>query len=480
MTKAFGYNPRSELTTALMDTNAYSYAYDGIGNRLTATNNGVGTIYLTNPLNQYTNLFVASAPPCEISPAYDRDGNMLTNGVWSYAWDGENRLITAYSNSLCIVSNAYDHQSRRVLKVTQTADHCFLYDGWNLVQETICNQQSTITNHYVWGLDLSASLQGAGGIGGLLAVIRDGEPFFPCYDANGNVTEYLSTNGTVVAHYEYDPFGNTVVQTGDMADAFAFRFSTKYHDPETGLVYYGYRYYAPWLGRWMNRDPIGEDGGANLVNAAHNNLVCQIDLLGRKVFVIKRPLTMFTKEWTSYLGEIGSGAGAMILGPVGLTGGIYLGQVAEFYRNSTWHCIVVVASKCSESLDKDGRLTTFDGVRPTDTWDFQADGSVNNPARDWKGGFKSLYYQGRRAIITVQSDDTKDAIVLAALTKESASQKYILGGSKSYNCCDWATKVLAQSGLTFDAMNPKPFGVAPVPWWVPDETIGRLIDAKNK
>jgi hypothetical protein len=43
-----------------------------------------------------------------------------------------------------------------------------------------------------------------------------------------------------------------------MANANPFRFSTKYCDEETGLVYYGYRYYQPTTGRWLNRDPIGD------------------------------------------------------------------------------------------------------------------------------------------------------------------------------------------------------------------------------
>ena len=47
----------------------------------------------------------------------------------------------------------------------QISDIRFIYDGWNLVSETISNRQSTITNSYCWGLDLSGSLQGAGGIG---------------------------------------------------------------------------------------------------------------------------------------------------------------------------------------------------------------------------------------------------------------------------------------------------------------------------
>ena len=55
-----------------------------------------------------------------------------------------------------------------------------------------------------------------------------------------------------------------------------FRFSTKWFDDETGLYYYGYRYYSPRLGRWINRDPLEEDGGLNLyglLGNCANNLV---------------------------------------------------------------------------------------------------------------------------------------------------------------------------------------------------------------
>jgi len=82
---------------------------------------------------------------------------------------------------------------------------------------------------------------------------------FPMFDANGNVTEYVATNGTVVARYAYDAFGDTVAQSGDMADAFTHRFSTQPFDAETGSYYYGYRHYGPEWGRWFSRDPIEED-----------------------------------------------------------------------------------------------------------------------------------------------------------------------------------------------------------------------------
>jgi RHS repeat-associated protein len=123
-------------------------------------------------------------------------------------------------------------------------------------------------------------MQGAGGIGGLLCVIRNGVPYFPCYDGNGNISDYVNTNGVVVAHREYDPFGNTVVATGPMVNDFNFWFSTKYLDQETGLYYYGYRHYSPFLGRWLNRDPMGERYGINLYIFVRNNCVRYFDYLG--------------------------------------------------------------------------------------------------------------------------------------------------------------------------------------------------------
>jgi len=56
-------------------------------------------------------------------------------------------------------------------------------------------------------------MQGAGGVGGLLAVTDSTGTYYPTYDGNGNVSEYLDTTGTFVAHYEYDPFGRITVAT---------------------------------------------------------------------------------------------------------------------------------------------------------------------------------------------------------------------------------------------------------------------------
>jgi RHS repeat-associated protein len=66
----------------------------------------------------------------------------------------------------------------------------------------------------------------------------------------------------VVGNYEYGPFGEVIRQTGPMAKANPFRFSTKYQDDETDLLYYGLRYYTPSTGTWPSRDPLNSVIGA--------------------------------------------------------------------------------------------------------------------------------------------------------------------------------------------------------------------------
>ena len=275
-TNTFSYNVRSELIDATMGTNTYSYAYDPIGNRQLASANEVTNLYMANELNQYTNINAGA-----VEPVYDVDGNMTQFSSWQFTWDAENRLISVSSNGVSVVQNQYDYMSRRIMKSTATQTNTFLYDSWNLIQERVEFDGAVSTNQYVWGLDLSGSLQGAGGVGGLLTILSpDSCLLTPAYDANGNVTDLVDTNGAVVAHYEYDPYGNTIAQSGDQADANPYRFSSKFWDRETGFFYYGYRFYSPQMGRWLSRDSITERGGLNLYGFVNNNPVLYIDKFG--------------------------------------------------------------------------------------------------------------------------------------------------------------------------------------------------------
>ena len=160
-----------------------------------------------------------------------------------------------------------------------------MYDGWNLIAELVTPVGGAETGTtYVWGLDLSQRLQGAGGIGGLLLQDTGTATRLYTYEANGNVGQLVDgTTGAVVAHYEYDPFGTTLTASGTAAAANPFRFSTKYTDTETDLLYYGYRFYSPYLGRWLTRDPIDEDGGLNLYSFVWNNPIVFFDLIGLQI-----------------------------------------------------------------------------------------------------------------------------------------------------------------------------------------------------
>ncbi len=282
------YNRRSELAAASVGTNLYGYAYDTIGNRLWSAANAATNFYTANSLNQY-----ASVGSCT-NFVYDADGNMTSDGTFSYSYDAENRLLAAYPLSPTVgalaVENRYDHRHRRSRKVVKQYDgadwemketHTFVWDGNNIVLECVefANGASR-TFEYFWGVDKSGSEQGAGGVEGLLAVSMDGVFYVPCYDHNGNIVLYVSETGSIAAQYVYDPYGNVVETYGNLADAFSFGFSTKYHDRETGLVGFQRRFYRPDLGRWLNRDPIEEEGGENLYAFCGNAPILYVDILG--------------------------------------------------------------------------------------------------------------------------------------------------------------------------------------------------------
>jgi RHS repeat-associated protein len=260
------------------------------------------------------NVFVAQSPE---SYSYDADGNLTGDGRWTYTWDGENRLISMQGQS-GIPTGAkykldfiYDSRSRRIQKlistnngssyVTQSTNR-FLYDDWNLV--ALVNPASSIVQSFIWGPDLSGSPQNGGGIGGLLALNDTANGLhFIASDGNGNLVMLAkAADGSLSGLYEYGPFGEVIRATGSMAKANPFRFSTKYHDDETDLLYYGYRYYNASTGRWNSRDPfrepgfevaagrpgtyggpvnlMGERGNPNLFAFVRNNPLNEIDLFG--------------------------------------------------------------------------------------------------------------------------------------------------------------------------------------------------------
>ena len=282
----FVYDTRSEVMSAIMGTNTYGYAYDPIGNRIESSQNLTTNLYSANCLNQYTSIpnLSASVPLCESSLTYDTDGNTTADDRFAYFWNGESRMVCA-SNDEVVVSYAYDYRGRMVRKIishggTEAYVIAYIWDNWSIIREIVREGDSATVTDNVWGLDIGSTLQGAGGVGGLLAVFRDSTVFLPTYDANGNITEYISTKGAVAVHYAYSPFGEQLIASSPVADAFTHQFSTKPWCCVTALAEYQLRKYRPALGRWTSRDPIEEDGGANVYAYVGNQVFAYVDLFG--------------------------------------------------------------------------------------------------------------------------------------------------------------------------------------------------------
>jgi RHS repeat-associated protein len=105
---------------------------------------------------------------------------------------------------------------------------------------------------------------------------------FSVADRISSNTLELDGNGKIISHEGYYPFGGTALwlaRKPTEAGNKTFRYSGKERDA-SGLVYYGFRYYAPWMLRWLNADPAGTVDGQNLFAMVSNNPVSLKDLLG--------------------------------------------------------------------------------------------------------------------------------------------------------------------------------------------------------
>ena len=310
--RRYQYNQRGEVVSNRVqersaqgnwfEIDGESYRYDAIGNREAASDQAVlpanpKVSYQANLQNQYTSITTNGST---FSPSHDADGNSLQTLVPGHftaalgsqvtatnlQWDAENRLVAITTARNGTVSYQYDYLGRRIRRNLAGSILTYLYDGWN---NLTLHHYGGLLRSYTWGLDLSGTMQGVGGVGGMLAVRKgsgsNAQTHYPLYDrvtdeGNGNVSDYLDQNGALSAHYEYDAFGRTTKANGPQRNEFRYRFSTKPMDYIMGLYYYGYRWYSPVTGRWISRDPITEEGGIHIYSLLNNSPISTTDHLG--------------------------------------------------------------------------------------------------------------------------------------------------------------------------------------------------------
>jgi len=218
------------------------------------------TAIAANSLGLHSTNSVSTWLPATNSYTYDSNGNLLSDGLRCFAYDDENELISVWVTNVWRSDFIYDGKMRRRIRrelswqggtwATTNEVH-YVYDRNLVIEERNTNTVPVIIG-YTRGNDLSGSLQGAGGIGGLLArtdhSILAIEPTtmaahsYYHTDGNGNVTALINTLQVLVATYLYDPYGNVLSASGPLASANVYQFSSKEWHQNSGLSYYLYRF----------------------------------------------------------------------------------------------------------------------------------------------------------------------------------------------------------------------------------------------
>jgi RHS repeat-associated protein len=100
--------------------------------------------------------------------------------------------------------------------------------------------------------------------------------YFYTRDRLGSIREMFTRGGTVVARYDYDPYGRSTTILGTTPTD--MNFTGLYRHSKSNLDLATYRAYDPDLGRWLSRDPLGEKGGVNLYGYVGGEPIGRIDL----------------------------------------------------------------------------------------------------------------------------------------------------------------------------------------------------------
>lgn len=241
--KQFSYDALSQL----IEEKDHLYDYDSVGNRLRHNDE----TYAYNRLNQISSK----------SFSYDNNGNMIGDEKNTYTYDALDRLTAVMTPTQKIVY-IYDPFGRRLEKQDDRQRTLYIYLG----EEEIGAYHD----------DKLFQLKILDDTNKTIAILLDDKEYTPLYDLTGNMTCLLDADENLVEEYTYNAFGEESFISTDNP----WRYAGKRTDEETGLIYFGKRYYSPILGRWISPDPIGFADGPNLYAYVHNNPLRYFDRQG--------------------------------------------------------------------------------------------------------------------------------------------------------------------------------------------------------
>ena len=223
---------------------------------------------------------VATDPQDAREFAYDEAGNLTDDGVMTYEWDSLSRLKMVTWAGGVTTEFKYNALGQRAEIIeteseTVTTHHFYLYDGISLLERRTGTDPDNATTDRLYFSSGEQRWDGSAW-----------QSYHYCRDHLGSVREVLASDGTLVARYDYTPYGERVTRceaSGYSACDIGFTGHITLSSLVTGqteLVLTHYRTYDPWLGSWLSADPIGEKGGTNLYQYVEGDPASSTDLLG--------------------------------------------------------------------------------------------------------------------------------------------------------------------------------------------------------
>jgi RHS repeat-associated protein len=240
--------------------NGTLWSYDGAGNRTNHTRyiNSVMQESIDYTYDLANRLWSKGSTTYTNSNIGERLIKADDSVTWTYQYDGESRLIKALNNGTTISENTYDGSGMRIKKVESGKTVYYVYNGNNPIVEYSANEG--IYSYYIY-----AGKQ-------TIAEESNGVVKFYHKDHLGSTRIITDALGTKLAEYTYEPFGRVVIGAdGEQS------FTGKKQD-ETGLLYFGARFYDVEVGRFLTLDPI--KSGNNWFIYCENNPLNYVDLLG--------------------------------------------------------------------------------------------------------------------------------------------------------------------------------------------------------
>ncbi len=275
------------------------YQYDKSGNieRIQHTNS-LRTTVRNQTYDSLSNRILTSKAGCgnESNPIpHDANGNITQMPhLPAMGWDYKNQLIAVELNAGTNPDKAYyqyDGQGQRIRKTlvknngAHIAERIYL-GGYEIYTETVGNslRKQRDTLHVMDDQNRVATIERERDINNLTQTTNENLRY-QLSNHLGSCALELNETAQLISYEEYYPYGGTSYSAGrNQAETSLkrYRYSGKERDDETGLYYYGARYYAPWMGRWMSCDPIGMVENLNLFAMVKNNPIKLVDEEGKR------------------------------------------------------------------------------------------------------------------------------------------------------------------------------------------------------